>query len=122
MERELYKSLDLDLRISRLNKHYILSPQFETLHDSFVGLFSAERYFDLSLESKVQRRDQILLHLQYRSLLYGYGVYPYTQYLRYCEEFFTYFLNYELTTGRCSPQFPQVVRHIFDILNKYVKE
>lgn len=122
MDRELYRVLDLDFRLSKLNKRFELSNQFEVLHDVFITMFGDEStYFELAPQIKAKRKDQLLLNLQYNNLLYGYQVYRYEDYLLYAEEFFTYFLNYEMTTHRCSPQFPTNIRKVFRILNQFVR-
>lgn len=119
MERELFKILDLELRIGKLNKKFELSDDFEWIHNNFILFYKQENYFNLTSNINVKRKDQLLLNLQYNNLIYGYNIYNYTDYCKYVEEFFTYFLNYELTTGRCSPEFPKNVKKIFYILNKY---
>lgn len=119
MEREMYKVLDMDMRISKINKHFQLSDQFIWMHDHFVENRSQDEYFSLGSNIKVERKDQLLLNLQYNNLLYGFNMYNYDIYYKYVEEFFTYFLNYEITTGRCNPQFPNIIKNIFQILNKY---
>lgn len=119
MEIELYKTLDLDLRISKLNKNFQLSDEFTNYHNIFVRTLNPANYFTLSSEINVNRKDQLLLNIQYNNLLYSLNVYRYDDYVRYAEEFFTYFLNYEITTRRGSPSFPVIVRSIFDILNRF---
>lgn len=119
MENELYKHLDLDLRIGKLNKNFQLSEQFINIHNVFVRSLDSKDYFDLNLEINVKRKDQLLLNLQYNNLIYSLNVYRYDDYLRYMEEFFTYFLNYEVVTRRGSPSFPQIVMNIFNIINRY---
>lgn len=119
MERELYRILDIDYRISKLNNHFELSHQFEWLHDNYIKIQDSRKYFELHPYIKVKRRDQLILNLQYNNLLYSCNIYNFIDYCSYAEEFFTYFLNYELTTGRCSPQFPNIIKTIFNILNKY---
>lgn len=118
MERALYKALDIDLRIGKLTKDFQLSEQFERTHDYYVQKHNDSRkHFNLEPNIEAKRKDQLLLNLQYNNLLLSHHVYEYKDYVNYTEEFFTYFLNYELTTGRCSPQFPQIIKNIFQILN-----
>lgn len=119
MDREMFKVLDVDMRISKLNKNFKLSDRFIWLHDNFVKNNKSEDYFVLNSNIKVERKDQLLLNIQYNNLLYGYGVYNYDVYYKYAEEFFTYFLNYEIITNRCNPEFPTIIKNIFEILNKY---
>lgn len=116
---DVYRILDLDFRISRYNKKFQLSNQFKALHNNFVRQHNPEHYFNLTENIDVKRNDQLLLNLQYNNLLLGYAIHPYENYCRYTEEFLVYFLNYEMTTGFCSPNFPQNIETIFNILNKY---
>lgn len=122
MERELYTIIKLDLKIGKINKKYILSKQFTSLHDKFVNLNNRNNYFYLNPDIKVKRKDQLILNIQYNNLFYGFYLYEYKEYCRCAEEFFTYFLNYEIITGICSPDFPSNIKNIFSILNKYVLE
>lgn len=119
MERELYKILDLDLRVGRLNKRFELSREFEKLHNDYIGFVDKKFYFNLEPNIKVNRKDQLLLNLQYNNLLYSYNIHDYNDYCNYVEEFCTYFLNYEVITGYCSPKFTENIKNIFSILNKY---
>lgn len=116
---ELYRILDLNIRLSRLNKRFELLNEFKISHDKLVSGRNPRYYFNLSEQINVKRKDQLLLSLQYNKLLHSYNLYSYEDYYRCTEEFFTYFLNYEMTTLYCSPSFPQIITSIFDILNKY---
>lgn len=119
MEREIFRSLNTDLRLGKINKKFVLSEQFDWVHKQFVLSSNKETHFNLEPSITVKRKDQLLLNLQYNNLLYGYNIYDYHDYCKYTEEFFTYFINYELTTGRVSPNFPKIIRNVFKILNKY---
>ena len=119
MDRELYRILDLDFRICKRNKNFRLSQEFIVLHNHFVATLDRKRYFTLTPRIRVKRFDQLLLNLQYNNLLHGYNVYSYEDYCRYTEEFLTYMLNYELTTGNGNADFPENIQQIFAILNRY---
>lgn len=119
MERNLFLSLDYDFRLSKLNKKFELSREFDYLHTQFCLLHNSEKYFKLEPRINVKRKDQLLLNLQYNNLLFGFPIYSYEYYCQCAEEFCTYFLNYEIVSGRCSPQFPENIRAIFLILNQY---
>ncbi|WBR61496.1 hypothetical protein [Drosophila suzukii associated hytrosavirus 1] len=121
MERGLFKTLDLDFRISKIKKKFVLSESFERIHNNYVELFSRDT-FTLSPDIMVKRKDQLLLNLQFNNLFHSYNMYTYQDYCRYAEEFFTYFLNYEIITGICSPQFPKIIRSIFERLELYAKQ
>lgn len=116
---ELYKALNMDLSLSRINKRYELSDEFTSLHDSFVRTHDKKYYFTLSKKIDTNRKDRLLLNLQYNNLLLCHSLYIYEDYYRCAEEFFTYFINYEITSGYCSPSFPLIVNSIFNILNMY---
>lgn len=118
MERILYKILYQDFDLSKQYSKYELSKQFEKIHNKFVKLHNPDKYFNISSNITVKRKDQLILNLQYNKLYYGYYVYEQDDYLRYIEEFFSNFLSYELTTGRCSPDFPKNIKELFEILNK----
>lgn len=115
----MYKVLDIDMRIGKINKNFQLSDKFVWLHDEFVQKNKSEEYFTLDSNINVKMKDQLLLNIQYNNLLHGYGIYNFDVYCKYTEEFFTYFLNYEIITNRCNPQFPIIIKNIFEILNKY---
>lgn len=117
MDRELYRILDLDFRICKRNKHFQVSEEFKLLHRYFVDMHDSRNYFQLTPKIKVKRKDQLLLNLQYNNLLNG--IYTYEDYLCYTEEFFTYVINYELTTGNCAPNFADNIQEIYQILNKF---
>lgn len=119
MERELYKQLNLDLKIGKLNKNFKLSQHFELLHNSFIKLQNSKYYFNLTDNNSLIRKDQLLLNLQYNNIIYHSYGYAFDECLGFVEEFFTYFLNYELTTGRWSPNFTENIQQVFFILNKY---
>lgn len=119
ISRQLYKALNLDLRFSRIEKKYFLSEEFEWLHKKFIETQDSRKFFKLEREIKVKRADQLLLNLQYNNLVNSYHIFSFQDYRNYMEEFFTYFLNYELTTGYCSPLFPNNIKEIFYIVNTY---
>lgn len=119
MEILLYQCLELDLRNGELNKNFQLSTQFKEIHRNFIAAYDERKYFALSPDINVQRKDQLLLNLQYNNLLYSGLIYCYDDYYRYVEEFLQYFLSYEMTTGRCSPQFIDNIEKIFNTLNMY---
>lgn len=117
----LYTTLNLDLKLSKLHGHYELSNEFVYLHDKFVATKDPTKYFTLGPNINVPRKDQLLLNLQYNTLYYGFNIYSYVEYCCQAQEFFTYFLNYEILTERCSAEFPTNVKTIFSILNKYTQ-
>lgn len=119
MQRDLYSYLSSDMKRGRHNNFYVLSPAFISLHMQFMDTLDIHNVFSLSSSSYEQRKDQLLLNLQYSNLLHGGKrfVYQYDEYYRYTEEFFTYFLNYELTTKNGSHSFIQYIEAIFEILN-----
>lgn len=121
MELELYKTLDLDFRISKINKLFILSEEFILVHNTFVKTLNPDNYFTLETNINVKRRDQLLLNIQYNNLLYSLNVCTYEDYCKCAEEFFTYFLNYEIITRHGCPQFPNIIQNIFAVLNKFNK-
>lgn len=123
--RDLYDILYLDLRNGKLNKNFKLSKHFVMIHNhnvnnsGYTNNNNNNKYFEIDADIKATRKDQLLLNLQYNNLINSYNIYDFHEYYQHAEEFFTYFLNYELTTDRWSPSFPQLIENIFSILNKY---
>lgn len=119
MEIQLFKFLNLDLSTSKRNKNFQLSDEFIEYHRIFMRNLDSERFFTLQSDITVQRKDQLLLNIQYNNLLYSVNVYMYEDYCRYAEEFFTYMLNYQIVTRRGCPTFPDIIQNIFLLLNKF---
>lgn len=119
IERDLYIILNSNLKNCIANKHFELSKDFEILHNEYIKIYNSKKYFFLDTKIKVKRKDQLLLNLQYNNLIYTFNIHSYEDYCKHVEEFFTCFLNYELTTGRCSQDFPTLIKNIYNILNKY---
>lgn len=120
MEYEMYRNLFLDIKYGETIHKYTVSQNFIILHNVMVSKIHSEKQFILKANIVAERKDQLLLNLQYNKLLNGLYRYSYEDYKRNMEEFFTYFLNYELITGYWCPEFPNMVQKIFDIFNKYV--
>lgn len=117
MNQSLFQVLDNDFRQSKINRHFKVSEYFKLLHDKFVDRHDRIKYFTLTDVIDVERKDQLLLNLQYINLVYG-NVYDYETFCLHLEEFLTNFLNYEMTTGNCSEHFVHNITVIYDKLNK----